>query len=103
MDLQTTFETYVRPAMAPVVGMFALAFFGWHALSGDTGLLALGGYKAEQARLSVRAEALAERRAALEHKVALLGDRAEPDYAEELVRRRLGLVRDDEIVVRLDE
>ena len=80
-----------------------LSFFGWHALVGETGLLALGGYKAEQAQLEAKAEALAERRENLERKVALLGDRAEPDYAEELVRSRLGLVREDEIIVRLPE
>ena len=33
----------------------------------------------------------------------MLGDRIEPDYGEELVREKLGLVHDDEIIVRLED
>ena len=103
MSLTQRLHHHVHPVLAPAACVALLAFFGWHALTGETGLLALGGYKAEQARLEVEAERKAAERTALERKVALLGDRVEPDYAEELVRKRLGLVRDDEIIVRLDD
>ena len=103
MDRSSDLARLFRSAFAPGACIALLAFFGWHALAGDTGLLALGGYKAEQARLIAQAEEVAQRRAELQHKVALLGERAEPDYAEELVRRRLGLVREDEIIVRLED
>ncbi|MGB3724108.1 MAG: septum formation initiator family protein [Pacificimonas sp.] len=98
-----TFDVYVRPVAGPALCVIAVGFFGWHALAGDTGLLKLGEYKAKQEQLQVRAEQTAAVRDDLENKVDLMGSRAEPDYAEELVRRRLGLIRDDEIVVRLED
>ncbi len=100
---QDMFDAYIRPVAAPAICVMALVFFGWHALAGETGLLKLGEYRAQQEQLQARAAETAVIRADLENKVALLGARAEPDYAEELVRRRLGLVRDDEIIVRLED
>ncbi|MGB7406765.1 MAG: septum formation initiator family protein [Pacificimonas sp.] len=97
------FDAYVRPVAGVGVCALAVAFFGWHAMMGETGILALGGYKAEQSRLEVDAAKTAATRADLENRIALMGDKAEADYAEELVRRELGLVRDDEIIVRLPE
>lgn len=80
-----------------------MGLFGWHTLAGENGLLALGQYQAERELLQARADELATERERMEHRVDLLGERAEPDYAEELVRRRLGLVREDEIIVRLND
>lgn len=97
--LRSLWQSAILPA-----GCFGLlGLFGWHTLAGENGLLALGQYQAEKELLQVRAEEVAAERARLEHRVELLGERAEPDYAEELVRRRLGLVREDEIIVRLGE
>ena len=93
----------VRAFLLPGLCVAVIAFFGWHMLAGEGGLLALGGHRTELAQLESQAAETAARRADLERKVALLGDRAEPDYTEELVRERLGLVRDDEIIVRLDD
>ncbi|MBV7256536.1 septum formation initiator family protein [Pacificimonas sp. WHA3] len=98
-----TWESHVRPVLAPSLFLVVLAFFGWHSLAGDTGLLALGGYKEKQAQLEIEAAALAEERAQLEHKLSLLGDRVEADYGEELVRQKLGLIHDDEMIVRLKD
>lgn len=92
---------HVRPVLVPMLCIALIGFFAWHAFAGESGLMAWGDYKAERARLAAQAEATARQRGDLEQKVALLGDRAEPDYAEELVRKRLGLVREDEIIVRL--
>nr|WP_243451610.1 septum formation initiator family protein [Sphingosinicella soli] len=81
-----------------------VAFFGWHAVAGDTGVLALGGYKAEQARLAKEAAEVAERKSDIERKVTLLDPaKVDPDLADELVRENLGLVREDEFVIRLDK
>jgi cell division protein FtsB len=79
-----------------------VAFFAWHAIAGDSGLLALGGYRAEQSRLKAEAERVATEKAMLERRVALLEpSRVDPDLADELVRENLGLVRGDEFVVSL--
>ncbi|WBX83327.1 FtsB family cell division protein [Sphingosinicella microcystinivorans] len=96
--------SYIRSAWLPALCIGLVAFFGWHAVAGDTGILALGGYKAEQTRLAREAEAVAKRKADLERKVALLDPaKVDPDLADELVRENLGLVREDEFVIRLDK
>lgn len=79
-----------------------MAYFGYHAVAGNAGLLNLPGYRAEAARLERVAARTAEQRAALEHRVDLLSGRgADPDLADELVRQNLGLVRPDEVVIAL--
>ena len=86
----------MRRAMGP-----ALALAG-HAVAGPNGLLAWGGYhrdlQAKQAELA-KLDAV---RAQLRHRSALLDPRkADPDMADELVRRDLGLVRADEVILPL--
>ena len=103
MRRSSTFSSHVRRSAVPVLCAGLLCLVGWQAVTGSNGFLVLGSYKAEQARLAVEAEKLASERASLEHEVRLLGDRAEPDYAEEQVRRKLGLVRRDEVIVRLPD
>lgn len=96
--------SYVRSAWLPALCIGMVAFFGWHAVAGDTGILALGGYRAEQVRLAKEARIVAARKADLERKVTLLDPaRVDPDLADELVRENLGLVREDEFVIRLDK
>jgi cell division protein FtsB len=93
---------YGRAAALPAVCLVLVGFFGWHAVAGDTGVLALGGYKAEKARLVAEAEGVAARKAQLERRVVLLDPaRVDPDLADELVREKLGLVAADEVVVQL--
>ena len=94
--------SYVRSAWLPTLCIGLVSFFAWHAVAGDSGVLALGGYKAEQVRLSVEAAAVARRKVDLERKVALLSPaRVDPDLADELVRENLGVVREDEVVIQL--
>lgn len=96
--------SYIRAAWLPALCIGLVAFFGWHAVAGDTGILALGGYKAEEVRLAKEAAVVAKRKADLERKVALLSpSKVDPDLADELVRENLGLVREDEFVIRLDK
>jgi cell division protein FtsB len=95
--------SYFRAAWLPAVCTALIAFFAYHAVAGTSGILALGGYKAERARLSAEAAEVAERKAELKHKVALLDpSHVDPDLADELVRRNLGVVRGDELVIPLD-
>ena len=52
---------------------------------------------------SIELAALEAERTHLRHKSALLDPRkADPDLAEEMVRKDLGMVRSDEVVVPLD-
>lgn len=80
--------------------MLAGCYFFYHAFQGDHGLVALRELDRRAAILSVQAEALALRRAALEQGVALLRpDNLDPDMLDEQARRTLGLVHPDEIVI----
>ena len=92
----------MRVAMLPAICIALMAYFAFHAILGNSGLLSLPEYRAQQKELAQKAQFLAERRENLEHKVALLSNRgADPDLAEELIRENLGLVRPDEVVVPL--
>jgi cell division protein FtsB len=93
----------IRRAFWPALALIIVGNFAGYAVAGPNGLLAWGGYhrslqdrKAELARLDAE-------RAALRHRSQLLDPRkADPDIADELVRRDLGLVRPDEVIVPLE-
>lgn len=92
----------LKSLMTPVISMLVVLYFAYHALFGGAGLLAVPAYRAELAEYGARAAAVASERATLENQVALLKlDAMDPDYADELVRKRLGLLRQDEMVIPL--
>jgi cell division protein FtsB len=81
-----------------VVGTFA-----GHAVAGPNGILAWGGYHRALKERQVELADLEQQKAQLRHRSALLDPRkADPDMADELVRKDLGLVRPDEVIVPLD-
>jgi cell division protein FtsB len=93
----------IRRAAIPALALIIVGTFAGHAVAGPNGLLAWGGYhralKDRQAELA-RIEA---ERVQLRHRSALLDPRkADPDMADELVRKDLGLVRPDEVIIPLD-
>ena len=93
---------YLRGAMVPAACLVVIAYFAYHAIEGGTGLLAWGGYKAERAKLEGQVQTLQQRKAELDRRISLLNPRkVDPDYADELVRGNLGVVRADEVVVQL--
>jgi cell division protein FtsB len=86
------------PALCLAVGTYFLA----HAFTGPSGVMALEGIRADRARLEAEKARLVEEREALARQIGLLDPRgADPDLADELVRRHLGVVRPDELVVPL--
>jgi cell division protein FtsB len=93
----------IRRAAMPALALIVVGTFAGHAIAGPNGILAWGGYhralKERQAELS----GLEQERAQLKHRSALLDPRkADPDMADELVRKDLGLVRPDEVIVPLN-
>jgi cell division protein FtsB len=93
----------IRRVAMPALALLVVGNFAGYAIAGPNGLLAWGGYhrnlnerKAELARLEAE-------RAQLRHRSALLDPRkADPDIADELVRKDLGLVRPDEVIIPLE-
>jgi cell division protein FtsB len=93
----------IRRAAMPALALIVVGNFAGYAIAGPNGLLAWGGYHHDlQARKAELAKIEAER-TQLRHRSALLDPRkADPDIADELVRKDLGLVRPDEVIIPLE-
>ena len=87
----------------PAVAALVVGSFAGHAVAGPNGLLAWGGYHRDLQEKKAELASLDQQRAQLRHRSALLDPRkADPDMADELVRRDLGLVRPDEVILPLE-
>ena len=93
----------IRRAAAPALALIVVGTFAGHAIAGPNGMLAWGGYHRNLEQRKVELAKLDAEREALRHRSALLDPRkADPDIADELVRRDLGLVRADEVIIPLE-
>lgn len=93
----------IRRAAMPALAFIVVGTFAGHAVAGPNGLLAWGGYHRDLEARKVELARLEAERDQLRHRSALLDPRkADPDLAEEMVRDRLGLVRQDEVIIPLD-
>ena len=81
-----------------------MGFFGYYAVFGPNGVLALGEFKQQVAQRDGEFQALDKQRAELRNRVNLLDPKkgADPDMVEELARKQLKVVRPDEIIVPLN-
>ena len=94
----------MRRAALPALGLLVIANFLGYAILGDNGVLSWGDYRRIKAERQVELARLEQERARLIHRAQLLDPRhADPDLAEELVRRELGLVRPDEVIIEIDD
>ncbi len=94
----------MRRAALPALGVLIIANFLGYAVMGDNGVLSWGDYRRIKAERAVELAQLEAERARLAHRNRLLDPRrADPDLAEELVRRDLGVVRPDEVVIPIDD
>jgi len=93
----------IRRVAMPALAVIVVGTFAGHAIAGPNGVLAWGSYhRALEARQGELAQ-LDKQRAELRHRSQLLDPRkADPDMADELVRKDLGLVRPDEVIIPLD-
>jgi len=93
----------IRRAAMPALALIVVGTFAGHAVAGPNGLLAWGGYHRALKERQAELAHLEQERAQLRHRSQLLDPRkADPDMADELVRKDLGLVRPDEVVIPLD-
>lgn len=84
----------------PVIGISVVAYFAYHAVQGDRGLIALGKLRQDVEHLQAQVLDARDARMALERKVyALRGESLDPDLLEERARMLLGYGRADEVVV----
>ena len=93
----------IRRAAFPALALIVVGTFAGHAIAGPNGILAWGGYHRALEQRKVELAELQREKAQLKHRSALLDPRkADPDIADELVRKDLGLVRPDEVIVPLN-
>jgi cell division protein FtsB len=93
----------IRRMLWPALALLVVGNFAGYAIAGPNGLLAWGGYHRDFNERKVELAKLQEQKAKLQHRSKLLDpNKADPDMADELVRRDLGLVRNDEIIVPLN-
>lgn len=102
MEFRTIILERARQLLIPMLCLLVMAFFGYHAVFGSAGIIAAQHYARQLGAVSGQAERLAVERATLERRIALLnGEAMDRDYADELARRVLGLVGQDEYMVPL--
>lgn len=90
----------LRHLMGPLIGVGAVAYFAYHTVEGDRGVLAWIRMKNEILEAELQLAKVATDRQALEHRVLLLRpDHLDPDMLEERARVMLNMGRDDEVVV----
>lgn len=100
---RNTFET-IRRAALPALALLIIANFAGYAVAGSNGVLSWGDYRRQKQDRQVELAQLEAERARLAHRADLLDPRrADPDLADELVRKELGLVRPDEVIVAIEE
>jgi len=93
----------IRRSALPALALIVVGTFAGHAVAGPNGLLAWGGYHRALQERKVELAALQQQRDQMRHRSALLDPRkADPDIADELVRKDLGLVRPDEVIIPLE-
>jgi cell division protein FtsB len=93
----------IRRVAMPALAVIVVGTFAGHAIAGPNGILAWGSYHRALQQRQVELGQIEQERAQLRHRSQLLDPRkADPDMADELVRKDLGLVRPDEVIIPLD-
>ena len=93
----------MRRMFWPALALLVVGNFAGYAIAGPNGLLAWGGYHRALKERQTELAQLEQQKTQLRHRSQLLDPRkADPDMADELVRKDLGLVRPDEVIIPLD-
>ena len=94
----------MKRAAFPALALLIIANFASYAVVGPNGVLSWGDYRRAKTEKSVQLAHLEAEKARLAHRVRLLDPRhVDPDLGEEMVRRDLGLVRPDEVIIQIDD
>lgn len=96
-------RTLLRSAGVPAVALILMGFFLYYAALGPNGVIANKEVSRQLAQRNEDYKKLEKRRDEVKNRVGLLGASggADPDLAEEEVRKQLNLVRPDEVLVPL--
>jgi cell division protein FtsB len=93
----------IRRVAMPALAVIIVGTFAGHAIAGENGILAWGSYHHALLQRQAELAQIEQQRAELKHRSDLLDpNKADPDMSDELVRKNLGLVRPDEVIVPLN-
>jgi cell division protein FtsB len=96
-------RSHARHIAPPVIGAAVFAYFAYHAVQGERGLLTWLRLSQQIREAEATYAGVAEERARLEHRVALLSPGSlDPDMLEERARAMLNLAHSDDLVIFLE-
>ena len=102
MNLRYELNKRLRHAIVPVFCACLAAYFGYHAVQGEHGLITYLRYGHHVASLEGERDAIRADRQALEHRVSLLRPKTlDPDLLDERARQVLGYSHPSERVILL--
>ncbi len=100
MQTRSRFRSVLSVMALYVVAGGVIAYFAYHAYSGDHGLRAKRTYEQDAAQLEAELAKLKATRRAIENKVSLLdAQRLDPDLLDEQGRRQLDFVHAKDVVL----
>ena len=95
-----TISRYVKRALFPAFCTVVIAYFAYHLINGNRGLIAWQQLQLEVVELQSELDAMRQERAHLEQRIALLQpDNLDPDMLDQRAREILNLAHPDEIVI----
>ncbi len=93
-------QSFIRRLITPAIAIAALGYFGFHAMSGELGLVGRAMIESRVSELEAELEVLSGERQELVARVSLLRPESlDPDMLDERARLNLNLVHTNELVV----
>lgn len=90
-------------AFGPAVALLLLLVFAGYVVLGSNGVLAWGDYSRQLREAKIELKKTQATQAELRNRVEALDPRrVDPDLADELIRRQLGVIHHDEVIVPLN-
>lgn len=100
--LRSALGRAVRQTVGPVIGVSVVAYFAYHTVHGDRGLVALTHLQSEVARAQATLDQAKAERDEMERRASLLRpDNLDPDLLEERARAVLNQSHPDDLVILL--
>jgi cell division protein FtsB len=104
MEIGREIRRRLRQVALPLLGACLSAYFVFHAVHGDRGILAWLRLNQELKVATAQAEAASAERAAMERRVTLLSNSSlDLDMLEERARVMLNYAHPDDLIIFLDE
>lgn len=100
--LRSALGRTVRQVVGPMIGVSVVAYFAYHTVHGDRGLVALTHLQSEVARAQSTLDQVRGEREEMERRASLLRpDNLDPDLLEERARAVLNQSHPDDMVILL--